>query len=231
MPLRGRRCVEQGLQQLGSLFSTRYPILKQFGDAVILCGGKSRRMQFDKAFAKIDDRYIIEIIYEKLSMCFDTVKLCADTKERVRAFGIETIEDKASKGIGPAVGIYSALEQATSRYVFVTACDMPLIDAAHIRAMMQYLANNEHTPDALVPMNGDYIEPLHSFYATSMLPMLEAELADGNYRIHRILDKCDTQYLEDTFSQRFDADLAMFTNINTMEDLARVAKMLPKGED
>ena len=199
-----------------------------FGDAVILCGGKSERMQFDKAFAKINDQYIIEIIYQKLSLCFDRVRLCADTKERLSMFGIETIVDKAptGAGAGPALGIYSALSQATSNYVFVTACDMPLIDVEHIKWMKQFLIRSDRQPDALVPMCDNFIEPLYSFYSTSIVKHIEEELEKGNYKLHSILSQRDVLYMDDAYSRSFNPDLEMFININTKEDLERVTWLM-----
>ena len=206
-------------------------ILNLFGDAVILCGGKSERMQFDKAFAKINGSYMIEIIYEKLSQCFDHVKLCADSRERLSMFGLDTIVDQApaGAGAGPALGIYSALSQATSNYVFVTACDMPLIDVDHIHFMKQLLTQSDTMPDALVPMCRGFIEPLYSFYSTNMVKHIEEELEQGNNKLHSILSKRNVIYMEEMHSRSFSPDLTMFHNINTKEDLEK-ASWLMKSE-
>lgn len=197
--------------------------MNYFGEAVILCGGKSRRMDFDKSFAKINGKYMIEIIYEKLSLCFENVKLCADAKERFRVVDLEVIEDKIKDGIGPAAGIYSALSQASAKYVFVAACDMPLINTEHIEFMKRTLEQHAFMPDALVPMNGEYIEPLYSFYSANMANVFKEEIGKGNHKIHNILKKCNVLYLEDKYSRIFDKDLAMFTNINYGVDLERIS--------
>ena len=197
--------------------------MNPFGDAVILCGGKSSRMDSDKAFAKINGRYIIEIIHEKLSACFSNVRLCADARERFSPFGLEVIEYRIKGGFGPAVGIYSALSQAASGYIFVTACDMPLIDIGHIAFMKRALAYHDFKPDALVPMYGEFIEPLYSFYSAGIAAVFEEEMEKGNYKIHRILDRCDTLYLDEKYSRLFDENLSMFTNINYAADLEMVS--------
>jgi molybdopterin-guanine dinucleotide biosynthesis protein A len=179
-------------------------------------------MDFDKALLKLNGKYVIEVIYEKLALCFDTVRLCADSSERLSAFKLEIIEDKIASGIGPLAGIYSALAQAQSSYVFVTACDMPLINSAHIEFMKSVLADNAFKPQALIPMHGGYIEPLYSFYAAGLAEMMAAEIGRGNYKIHEILKKCDTLYLEEKHSKAFSENLAMFTNINYTADLERI---------
>ena len=195
--------------------------MKYFGDAVILCGGKSKRMDFDKSFLKINGKYIIEIIYEELSPCFDHIRLSADAKERFGVFGLEVIEDKIQGYAGPAVGIYSALSQATSQYVFVVACDMPLINRGHVEFMKSILQSSSYLPDALVPMKGGYIEPLYSFYSAGIARTFAQEIDMGNYKIHEILRKCRTLYLEDKYSKSFAQNLDMFTNINCRADLER----------
>ena len=203
-----------------------------FGDAVILCGGKSKRMGFDKAFLKINGKYILETIAEKLSLCFGSVRLCADSAdsaEKLKVFGLELIIDLKNEGIGPAVGIYTALSQAQTAFVFVTACDMPLLDVAHIGAMKRALAEHAFLHDALIPMNGAYIEPLYSFYAAGLAGHFAEEIGEGNYKIHNILKKCNTLYFPDPSSRVFDKDLRMFTNINNTNDLEWISWILPSS--
>jgi len=180
-------------------------------------------MNFDKSFAKISGRYMIEIIVEKLSVCFENVKLCADSRERLSAFGLEVIEDQIKTGIGPAAGIYSALSQAASQYVFVIACDIPMVNAEHIEFMKHTLEENAFKPDALVPVHGDYIEPLYSFYSARMAQTFAEEIEQGNYKIYEILKKCNTLYMDEKYSKMFDQNLAMFTNVNYAADLERLA--------
>ncbi|MCL1816417.1 MAG: molybdenum cofactor guanylyltransferase [Clostridiales bacterium] len=196
--------------------------MEYFGEAVILCGGKSRRMDFDKSFVKIHGRYMMEIIYEKLSHCFNRVKLCADSQERLSVFGLEIIEDIVKDRIGPSAGIYSALSQAATKYVFVAACDMPLINIAHIQFMQRLLEEHRYLPEALIPQNGEYIEPLYSFYSAGLAKKFAAEIKQGNYKIHDILNKCDVLYFAEKYSKMFDENLAMFTNINYITDLEKL---------
>ncbi|MCL1808415.1 MAG: molybdenum cofactor guanylyltransferase [Clostridiales bacterium] len=192
---------------------------------MILCGGKSKRTGFDKSFAKIGGKYIIETIYEKLSECFENVRLCADSKERLAMFGMETLEDRITGKTGPAVAIHSALSSASSEYVFVTACDMPLINTGHIEFMMRMLERSSFAPDAMVPVNGEYIEPLYSFYSAGIAGLFEEEIERGNFRISSILKRCNALYLEERYSKMFDEGLAMFSNINYMEDLEKIASL------
>jgi len=162
---------------------------------------------------------MIEIVYEKLIGCFENVRLCADSGERFRAFDFVVIEDIMKDKAGPAVGIHSALSEATTKYVFLVACDMPFADPLHIEFMKQTLRHSDYTPDALVPMNGGYIEPLYSFYSADCVGIFQEEIMAGNFKIHDILKKCNVLYMDEKHSKAFDENLAMFTNINNMKDL------------
>ena len=194
-----------------------------FSEAVILCGGKSKRMNFDKSLLKLNGRYMLEIIREKLAVCFDSIKLCGDAKERLNLFGLEVIEDKIKGGVGPAAGIYSALAQTACDYVFVTACDMPLIDCEHVSFMQRILEYNAGQPEALIPMIGSYIEPLYGFYSVRLTNRFATEINKGNYKIHDILKKSQTLYLDEKFSRIFDENLTMFTNLNYSTDLGSIS--------
>ncbi|MCL1974994.1 MAG: molybdenum cofactor guanylyltransferase [Firmicutes bacterium] len=197
--------------------------MKYFGDAVILCGGKSKRMDFDKSLAKINDKYIIEVISEKLALCFENVRLCADTREKLDVFALKVIEDSIKGRVGPSAGIYSALKNAATKYVFVAACDMPFISPPHIEYMKYLLKQQAFKADALVPRHGEFIEPLYAFYSGALASLFAKEIEAGNFKIHDILHKCNTQYLEEKYSRIFDENLAMFTNINYKADLERIS--------
>jgi 2-C-methyl-D-erythritol 4-phosphate cytidylyltransferase len=58
--------------------------LKDFGTAVILCGGKSTRMGFDKCMIKVKNKYLIEIIGEKLELIFENIFLATNDLEKIK---------------------------------------------------------------------------------------------------------------------------------------------------
>ena len=195
--------------------------MKDFGEAAILCGGKSVRMGFDKSLAKINDSYMIESIYRKLSCAFETVKLCANSKEKFGMFDMPIVED-THKGKGPAAAIHAVLSQAATKYVFVVACDMPLVNIEHVAFMKQLIKEKTSSqgcaPDALIPIKGGYIEPLYGFYSTNISKTFEEEIESGNFKIADILQKCRTVYMDEKYSVMFDKNLRMFTNLNYRED-------------
>jgi len=194
--------------------------MENFGDAFILCGGKSRRMGFDKSLLKIGDEYVITIMAKKLADIFDNVSLCANKRDKFRDFGINIIEDIYADGIGPAAAVHAALSASKSQYIFVIAVDMPLINLAHIKHMMSLIENTNDSFDAVIPVCGEHKEAMYGFYNVAALPKFVNEIEAGNFAMRRILTKLDTLYLSEDESRAFDIDLNMFTNLNYVEDLS-----------
>jgi molybdopterin-guanine dinucleotide biosynthesis protein A len=189
-----------------------------FGDAFILCGGKSSRMGFDKSLLRFDDgRYVLKTMADKLGEIFSKVGLCANVGDKFRGFGLTVVEDIYRDGIGPAAAIHAALTAACSQYVFVVAVDMPFLNLEHIRHMMSLVTGDVQ---AVVPINGGLLEPLYAFYSKDALLAFEEQIKAGNFALRNILPKINTVYLDEDISRSFDDDLLMFTNLNYAKDLA-----------
>ena len=201
--------------------------MKYFGDAVILCGGKSRRMGFDKSLMKIGDEFVIDIMAEKLSQVFNSVSLCVNgaDSEKFSRFGMNLIEDVFNDGIGPAAAIHAALSNAKSKYIFAIAVDMPLLNTQHILHMLAL--TQQHMPDALVPVNSGFPEPLYAFYSVDVLDIFAKDIGEGKYGMRKMLSKFNTYYLDEDESRRFAPNLEMFTNLNYVEDLSKICEGTP----
>lgn len=183
-------------------------------------------MGFDKSLAKISNKYIIETLSQKLFEVFDTVKLSAVSKEKFNMFDLEVVED-ILKGKGPSGAIHTVLSQATTKYVFVVACDMPFVNVEHIRFKMAMIKGKEKegSPvDGLIPKKGELFEPLYGFYSADIAAVFEKELLKGTTKILDVIKNCNMLYLEDEYSRQFDKNLSMFTNLNYREDFDGVVK-------
>jgi molybdopterin-guanine dinucleotide biosynthesis protein A len=73
---------------------------------------------------------------------------------------LEVIPDSLIN-IGPAGGIYTALNHSTTTYNFITSCDMPFISSEAIHFMISRLDS-----PIVIPDHGQ-LEPLFGLYATS----------------------------------------------------------------
>lgn len=197
--------------------------MKDFGTAAVLCGGKSSRMGFDKCKIKIGDKYLIEIIGEQLEEVFDEIILISNDLNKFSNIKYRVVKDIIPDS-GPMGGIYSALKYSSSKNVFVTACDMPVINIGFIGYMSKML--NSESADGIVPIKSDYIEPLYAFYSTRMIERFEHYIKEGNFKLHNVIQESHMHYIQESEVRGFSSDMSIFTNLNYKTDLVMLQKII-----
>ena len=118
---------------------------------------------------------------------------------------------------GPIGAIYTALKEASSKYVFVTACDMPIVNLDYIKYMMEVIKSEN--VDGVVSYNSKYIEPLYAFYSTDMIDAFETGLKNNNYKLHDVIKASNMYYVEETKWRQYCSGMDIFTNLNYESDL------------
>lgn len=197
-------------------------LLKDFGSAVILCGGKSSRMGFDKCEIKVNNKFLIEIIAEQLGEVFEDIVLVSNNLERFKDTNYIVIKDIIANS-GPIGAIYTALKQATSKYIFVTACDMPIINLDYIKYMMEIIKTEK--VDGVAAYNSKYIEPLYAFYSTDMLAAFDLELNKNNFKLLDVIRNSNMHYVQEEKVREYCKDMDIFINMNYESDLSVLKNM------
>jgi len=128
-------------------------------------------------------------------------------------------------GRGSLGGIFSGLAASDSSYNLVVACDMPFLNQALLRYMIQISASF----DLVIPRLGKMIEPLHAVYSKGCLNPVEELLKQGSLKVIELLDLVRVRYVEAEEINRFDPKHLSFFNINTQADL-KTARELAKGD-
>lgn len=146
--------------------------------AIILVGGKSRRMGVNKAFLKINGKTFLERQISLLKTIFNEILISANSPAEYEGFGIPVITD-IYPDKGPLGGIYTALTNSSSDYSFIIACDMPFVE----KSLISELADSIKGYDVVVPENGQYLEPLHAFYSKRCIVPIKKQIDSGNLRI------------------------------------------------
>ena len=190
--------------------------MKDFGSAVILCGGKSSRMGFDKCTIKVNNKFLIEIIAEQLEEVFENIILVSNDLERFKNTKYMVVKDIIADS-GPIGAIYTALKKATSKYVFIIACDMPIINLDYIKYMIE-LIKSENV-EGIVSYNCKYIEPLYAFYSIDMISTFEKELKKNNLKLLDVIKSCKIHYIEEEKWRECCSGMDIFTNLNYESDL------------
>jgi molybdopterin-guanine dinucleotide biosynthesis protein A len=191
-------------------------LLDDFGSAIILCGGKSSRMGFDKCYIKAHNKFLIEIIAEELAQIFTNIIFISNDIEKFIDTKYIVVEDIIANA-GPIGAIYTAIKNANSKYVFVTACDMPIINLDYINYMMSIIETEN--VQGVVSYNSKYIEPLYAFYSIDMITAFETEIKKNNFKLHDVIRNSKIHYVEESIWRKCCGGHDIFTNLNYKSDL------------
>lgn len=190
--------------------------MKTFGTAIILAGGKSTRMGFDKQLIKIQERMLVETLIQKLRDEFQEIVIVTNKPEYYIGLA-DIITGDVILGKGPLSGIHAGLLKASSEYSYVVACDMPSIEMDYVRYMKTRIGTGGHK--ACVTRLGEWLEPFNAFYSKDLLDHIEEFLATGKRAIHRMLKDQEVDYVPEEEARRFSPEWNMFFNLNTREDM------------
>lgn len=138
--------------------------MDNFKSAVILAGGKSSRMEFDKQFLIINEERLIFSIAKELEKHFEEIIIVSNKKESYEDCKYKVVSDEL-KDMGPLAGISVGLKHSSSKYVYIVACDMPNIDDSYIEYIKGKIEKdtNEDSDIYLANINNN-IEPFNGFY-------------------------------------------------------------------
>ena len=187
----------------------------------ILAGGQSSRMGTDKALVRLDGKPIIQHVIERLQPLGLPLTLITNTPDAYAEFGPPMVGDVLPNN-GSLGGIYTALVHSETPYTLIVGCDMPLLNAD----LLAYLIEQRESADIIVPIIADRPENLHAVYHRACLPVIREQIDSGVLKVNRLLDRLTVHRVDEPTLRRFDPDLRSFINVNTPDDLARVAGMI-----
>ncbi|MGB7294663.1 MAG: molybdenum cofactor guanylyltransferase [Candidatus Aminicenantales bacterium] len=191
--------------------------------AVILAGGRSRRVGENKLFLKWGRHTLIAHAVASLSPLFEDMLIVAN-RENVGALlelfpSYPRIVHDIVEGKGPLGGIHAGLISAKSPAAFVVGCDMPLLNPK----LVSFLKGLSEGYDAVVPRTPKGLEPLHSIYTKNCLPAIVRQLGESDLRPNAVLSRLNVRYVEPEEMTAFDPELLSFANINTLKDYRNLA--------
>lgn len=179
---------------------------------LVLAGGESRRMGRDKALLVRDGRSQLEYIATLLDSVADRVFVSTRREQQddaVRNRFVQIID--RYDGIGPVAGILSALEEHPEADWLVVACDLPNIDEATLR----FLLDNRSDARPFTAFRSSYDdlpEPLCALYRSGSDAVIRRFVDDGIVCPRKILIRSATELL-------VQPNPAALDNINTPDDL------------
>jgi molybdopterin-guanine dinucleotide biosynthesis protein A len=205
--------------QIIDFFKTKLQQAKPILNGLVLAGGKSARMGYDKGavnwYGK-EQRYHMADLLKK--HCAEVYISCRDAEQQ-KEINTEYLSlPDTFTGLGPYGAILSAFREQPDRAWLIIACDLPLVDAN----MLQHLVDNRNMATIATAYQSDYKdfpEPLITIYEPKSYPVLLQYLAQGYSCPRKVLINSDITLLQ---SPEPDA----LANVNTPEELDRIKRIL-----
>ena len=180
---------------------------------MVLAGGAGRRIGGDKATVELRGLPLLHYPLRALAAvtsCRAVVAKADSVLPRLPPDVVRWVEPDEPRH--PLTGIRHALRAAAGASVLCCAVDLPLLDAATLRAL---LAADGGQHACVVPRVADRLEPLCALWHPRALTTLDASIGSARMRdVVRSLDPLEVPF----------ADGRPFTNVNVLQDVQRLQR-------
>ncbi len=197
--------------------------------AIILCGGRSRRMKSDKATLPFGAETMLRRVVRQVGEIVTTRVVVAEPGQTLGELpsGVKVVYDRRP-GRGPLEGLAAGLcaIRTDADVVFASGCDAPFLVPAFVERMFDLLG--EH--DIAVPTDGEHHHPLAAVYRVSVLEHVERLLAADRLRTAFLFDNVSTLEVPVDQLRIVDPELSTLANINRPEDYRAALRRAGLGE-
>lgn len=191
--------------------------------AVILCGGESRRMGTDKAELMIGGKTILRRLTENLEPLGD-LWLSVRSETDYPVSPLPKVADRF-QGCGPMGGLDAALSVCGGDLLFVTAVDLPFVDAVLAEELAERLAKEPETDALLVEDASGRQQFLLGLYRKRVHPRLLEHLREGGkdaLRMRGFLSEIRVRFVP---ARELTGGAHKTRSCNTLEEYLELAKL------
>jgi molybdopterin-guanine dinucleotide biosynthesis protein A len=181
--------------------------------AIILAGGKSRRMGVNKAFLPFHDKPLIQYSIDLAKFFTDEIWISANNRD-FDYLGFPVVSDVLPVN-APLAGIHAGLRASKSDWNLVLTCDMPNVTKGVIEKLRSVLDDNLRM---IVPVHDGYVEPLCGFYHRSLIPVMDGNMKAGKLSLLDLSGSAPHRFVEMTDFSSEEIAL-LFRNMNEKRDL------------
>ncbi len=196
--------------------------------AVVLAGGRSRRLGRNKALELIGGVPLIARVTSAIRPISSETLIVVAEEEQAQVLPLPTyvqVVRDLYPNAGSLGGILTGLTAATGVWALVVACDMPFLS----QALLAEMASARDGCDAVVPLLDGRPEPTHALYSKDCVEPIRKNLEAGELKISAFFEMVRVKYLPQPTVEALDPGLWSFFNVNTPSDLeiamARAAEM------
>jgi molybdopterin-guanine dinucleotide biosynthesis protein A len=205
-------------EKIIAFFKTQLQQAKPKLNGMVLAGGKSERMGFDKGAVNWhgkEQRYHMADLLAPF--CEEVFISCRPDQQKQIEQPYLSLPDTFS-GLGPYGAILSAFRERPDEAWLVVACDLPLLTEKSLGYLVEE-RNVATTATAYQSSFNDFPEPLITIWEPKSYPVLLSFLAHGYSCPRKVLINCDITLLNAP-------DPEELTNVNTPEELEKVKVVL-----
>lgn len=190
---------------------------------VILAGGQSRRMGFNKAKAEMHGASMLIRMIDKLKEVTPAIVISSGTLTYPN-IPYPQIFDEYSQ-CGPLGGIYSVLKVSSTSLNLVVSCDIPLVSIP----LLKYIVDSATKNDSLITVPVDHegqLQMMCAVYRKETLPFLEQQIDSQMFKMKNLLDLVSVNYINISKKHSLYEEHA-FMNVNkpcTLENARKLWK-------
>lgn len=204
--------------------------------AIVLAGGRSRRMGRDKASVELGGLSLLEHVVRGVARFAEPVVVVARAGQALPVLpaSVLVVRDPI-EDLGPLAGLAAGLAALGTRreWTYLTATDMPFPSKAVANHL--YELARAHGGPAAVPTLEGRAQPLASVLHRSALAQIEGLLALGERRLSSIVEALDARLVDarklvlDARVASEDPELDALRDLDTEEDLTWARRRLGEG--
>ena len=176
---------------------------------VVIAGGKSRRMGFDKASIVFNNATFLQRSIDLLNQFTPDILISSNACQSNEY----VIVPDEIENIGPLGGLYSCLRKSKYSKVFVVPVDMPLLD----KEIITYLLDNaDFSKSATIFQVLGRKHPLVGIYDVSLVSQIHSQIKKKDYKLLNLLQMSSCQVISgDRFAHKF-------VNVNSLDELSKL---------
>ena len=186
---------------------------------LILKGGKSTRIGFDKSTARYQGQSFLDHSMARLAPHCDRVAVSIGSTPLLENIPAALQVHDAPPHEGPLAGILAGFHGLETDYLFVLAVDLPLLTDASIRRLKSLIDFPSGAPAPLLVLaveeNGGRTQPLAGLWHQSLAAPLADYLNKGKRSVMGFVDPFPVTYCGIPPNE--------LTNVNTSEDLSFIS--------
>ncbi|MDZ5713302.1 molybdenum cofactor guanylyltransferase [Jeotgalibacillus haloalkalitolerans] len=187
----------------------------------VMAGGESRRFGRPKAFATWEDSRFYERAVDALApICNDVVlSVREDQLNDFPGFSGKLVTDLPPyESCGPLGGLFALMTKTDAEVIITLPCDMPLFEKEDAEKLLNFFSSQKDI-QALIPSVNGKLQPLSAVYSGSCLPVIKAQLEEGDFRMRSFFEQVNWLEVPHT---GLGISEAAFSNINDQQAYEQV---------